>query len=96
MRIATITLCVLMLSGCVTTQRQYQWGEYERMLYNGYKDPVKMDALTVTLESQLKQLEQNPAEGCARAIRGIGDALSPIRVARQGDRNVWPRARYMA
>lgn len=57
MRNLIAVLCILVLSGCATTTRQYEWGEYEDMLYGGYKDPAKMEALMVGLESQIKLLE---------------------------------------
>lgn len=59
MRVAIALFCVLLLSGCATTQRQYQWGNYENQLYSGYKDPSKMEALMLGLESQIGQLERN-------------------------------------
>ena len=52
-------LAASLLSGCVATTRQYQWGEYEGLLYAAYKDPARIEELTVGLKELIAQLEQN-------------------------------------
>ena len=44
MRLVMALSCAVVLSACAT-QRQYQWGDYEQSLYEGYKDSSKMEAL---------------------------------------------------
>ena len=52
-------LAASLLSGCVATTRQYQWGEYEGLLYAAYKDPARIEELTIGLKELIAQLEQN-------------------------------------
>ena len=59
MRFLISMLCAILLTGCATTHRQYQWGDYEDRLYSSYKDPEKVEALRLDLETQINQLEQN-------------------------------------
>lgn len=35
----------------------YDWGQYEPMLYAGYKDPTKMEAMRIGLETHIAELE---------------------------------------
>ena len=59
MRLAALLILAIALSGCVTTTRQYEWGDYDSKLYASYKDPSKTEALTISLENHINQLEQN-------------------------------------
>ena len=56
MRTLASLLCLLILTGCVTT-RQYQWGSYENDLYAAYKDPARSERLTLSLQSLISELE---------------------------------------
>ncbi|MGH6803060.1 MAG: DUF4810 domain-containing protein [Methyloceanibacter sp.] len=57
-RVAVIALVALALCGCAN-QRLYEWGGYESMLYAGYKDPSKMQAMRVGLENHLAELQRS-------------------------------------
>lgn len=48
---------VSVLSGCAT-QSMYEWGGYEQLLYQSYKDPVKVEAMRIGLETQIASLEE--------------------------------------
>ena len=52
-------LAAALLSGCATTTPQYQWGEYEGLLYATYKSPARAEELTVGLTELIARLEQN-------------------------------------
>ena len=56
MRTLASLLCLLILTGCVTT-RQYQWGSYENDLYAAYKEPARSERLTLGLQSLIGELE---------------------------------------
>ena len=58
MRLVMALSCAVVLSACAT-QRQYQWGDYEQSLYEGYKDSSKMEALMQSLEANIGQLEKS-------------------------------------
>lgn len=49
---------VMILGGCVAPSL-YHWGGYDQALYAGYKDPAKMEALRLELESNIAELEKN-------------------------------------
>lgn len=59
MRFLVIPLAALALGGCATQQSLYQWGGYESMLYDGYKDPSKMEAMKVKLQAHIAALEKS-------------------------------------
>lgn len=48
----------LSLAACAP-KTLYQWGGYEDMLYRGYKEPEKMDAMRVNLEAHIQKLQQS-------------------------------------
>lgn len=99
MRFATVVLCVLTLSGCVTTPRQYQWGDYDSMLYASYKDPSKTEALTIELETHINQLEQNrqkPPPGLYAELGTLylqsGSQDKAIKMYKN-ERDAWPESK---
>lgn len=58
MRLVLLAILALSLAGCAT-QNRYQWGGYEDMLYQGYKDPNKMEVLRTSLETHISSMEQS-------------------------------------
>lgn len=58
MKLILVTILSLVLTGCAS-QSIYQWGGYEQMLYQGYKDPTKMEVMRVELASHIKSVEQS-------------------------------------
>lgn len=100
MRFVTFLLCALLLSGCVTTApRQYQWGSYEDMLYAGYKDTTKMDALKSGLEIQIAQLEKSQQKVAPGLYAELGTlyvqgGLTDKAVVMYGhERDTWPESK---
>ena len=57
MRLALILAlaALLGLSGCAT--KKYQWNDYDKALYEAYKDPTKVEALRIRLEETTTSLE---------------------------------------
>lgn len=58
MRYLLLAPAIVALAGCVPPSL-YQWGGYEQGLYAGYKDPVKMEALRLTLEANIAAMEKS-------------------------------------
>ena len=58
MRFLMIVPVALVLAGCAAPTL-YQWGGYDQALYAGYKDPTKMDALRLQLESHITAMEKS-------------------------------------
>jgi len=98
MKRTSIVIFALALSGCAS-QSLYQWGGYEQMLYQGYKDPTKLEAMRVGLESHIAGLEQSGKKvapglyaelGTLYLQSGKGDKA--LAFYRQ-ERNAWPESR---
>lgn len=58
MRSVTVLLISVALAGCASPSL-YQWGGYEPMLYEAYKDPAKMEAMRQKLEAHISELEKS-------------------------------------
>ena len=58
MRLVYATLCALALTGCATNKGLYEWGGYDAVLYNSYKDPTTVVGNMQKLELHIQKLEQ--------------------------------------
>ena len=58
MKFVAVALIVLVLSGCAV-QPKYNWGNYDSMLYDGYKDPKKMEDMKLGLESYIAEMDKS-------------------------------------
>ncbi len=58
LRLLLVLPIVVVLGGCATPTL-YQWGGYEEALYAGYKDPTKMEALRLKLETHIAEMEKS-------------------------------------
>jgi len=98
MKLVPIVIFAAALSGCAS-QSLYQWGGYEGMLYQGYKDATKMEAMRVGLESHIAELEQSGRKvapglhaelGTLYLQAGDGDKAL---VSYRRERDTWPESR---
>lgn len=55
--ILLLALATLTLSGCATSRQGYDWGRYDQLLYETYKDPVQVEALRIELATHIAALE---------------------------------------
>jgi hypothetical protein len=58
MRSLYTVMLALALSGCAS-KGLYEWGGYDAVLYNSYKDPSTVAANMLRLQTHIQQLEQN-------------------------------------
>jgi hypothetical protein len=58
MRFVSLALIALALFGC-KAQPIYDWGDYESMLYAGYKDPTRMEEMKLGLESHIVEMDES-------------------------------------
>lgn len=58
MRLVLVAAAMLALSGCATPAL-YEWGGYEQFLYDSYKDPSKVEAMRVGIETQIASSAQS-------------------------------------
>jgi len=61
MRIPVMLLAALAMTGCAAPA-MYQWGGYESMLYQGYKEPARMEAMKTKLQEHIAELEKAQAK----------------------------------
>jgi hypothetical protein len=52
-------MALLALTGCANRNQLYDWGGYDGMLYQQYKDPAKAVEMRTKLEAHVTQLEKS-------------------------------------
>ena len=97
-RVWIVIALLVTLTGCVAPSL-YQCGGYEKDLYGAYKDPTKMDALRLNLESQTALLEssqQKVAPGLYAELGTLylqlGSAEKAIEMYKK-ERDAWPESK---
>jgi hypothetical protein len=98
MQIGLLIAVVLALTGCATQQR-YQWGGYDELLYQGYKDPNKMEAMRAALETHIAAMEkanQKVAPGLYAELGTLylqkGDSAKALALYAK-ERDMWPESK---
>lgn len=54
-----LLLASLVLAGCATSRDAYDWGKYDEMLYQSYKDVSRTENLRVGIETHIAALEKS-------------------------------------
>jgi len=97
MRFGILIVVALALTGCATQQR-YQWGGYDELLYQGYKDPNKMEAMRASLETHISAMEkanQKVAPGLYAELGTLylqkGDSARAVALYSK-ERDMWPES----
>ncbi len=91
-------LLTLTLFGCQTTSTLYDWGEYDKNLYEYYHDPIEAKNFPEDLEAHLKQIEQNeqkPAPGLYAEVGTFKLKTGDISLAityYEKEANAWPES----
>jgi hypothetical protein len=96
-----LALFALMLLGGCAAPTLYQWGGYDQALYAGYKDPTKMEALRLQLETHVAEMEkskQKVAPGLYAELGTLylqsGSAEKAIALYSK-ERDAWPESQTM-
>lgn len=99
MKLIVLLACGLFLTGCANRSSLYQWGGYDAMLYQSYKDPEKVIALRTGLELHIAQMElakQKIAPGLYAELGTIylqaGDSNKAVAMYAK-ERDAWPESR---
>lgn len=86
------------LAGCATP-RTYDWGKYDELLYQSYKDVTRTEAMRVGLEQHLAALEsrgQKVAPGLYAELGTLylqaGDTTRAIELYAK-ERDAWPESK---
>lgn len=88
----------LSLAACAP-KSLYQWGGYDDMLYRGYKDPEKMEAMRISLEAHVQKLQQSGQKvppgmnsEIATLFMQAGNKPQAI-IYYTAEKNAWPESR---
>lgn len=99
MKIFFIALAGLFLTGCANQTGLYQWGGYDAMLYQSYKNPEKAVEFRQGLELHINKMEdskQKVAPGLYAELGTLylqaGDATKAVALYTK-ERDAWPESR---
>lgn len=94
----TLLLCGLLLTGCAH-RGMYQWGGYDGLLYQSYKNPEKAVEFRQALEihiGKMEQTNQKVAPGLYAELGTLylqaGDSTKAVGLYAK-ERDVWPESR---
>lgn len=93
-------ICAVLMSGCAT-RPMYNWGDYEKNLYESYSDPVKVADFRSELEEIIADVEgdrKKVAPGLYAELGTVylqaGDKEKAVMMYKK-ERDTWPESRYM-
>lgn len=99
MKIFLLALCGLFLTGCANRSSIYQWGGYDAMLYQSYKNPEKAAEFRQGLELHIAKMEQSQqkiAPGLYAELGTMylqaGDASKAVAMYTK-ERDAWPESK---
>lgn len=98
MRILATLIAAMLLSSCAAPA-MYQWGGYESMLYQGYKDPTKMEEMKVALQEHVTELEASGVKVPPGLYAELGTLYLQSGVADRAiamysrERDAWPESK---
>src|SRR6218665_42107 len=97
-RLVFIVACAALTTGCAKPP-VYQWGQYDELLYRGYKDPAQIETMRLKLEGHVATLESSRAKvppgvyaelGTLNLQKGDSNAARAFYVK---ERDAWPESR---
>ena len=99
MKLLSIALFSLAVTGCAHQPSIYQWGGYDAMLYRSYKNPEKAAELRDGLELHITKMEQSKqkvapglyAELGTMYLQG-GDSVKAVSMYTK-ERDAWPESK---
>ena len=99
MKLFLLLVCGLLMTGCANRGGLYQWGGYDGMLYQSYKNPEKSQELRQSLELHIGKMEQNKqktAPGLYAELGTLylqeGDATKAVAMYTK-ERDAWPESK---
>lgn len=101
MKLLTVVLSAVVLSGCANSSSMYKWGNYDAMLYQSYKNPEKVLELQQMLETHIANMEQSKLKvspGLYAELGTIymqsGDSARAIGMYAK-ERDAWPESKRL-
>lgn len=99
LKIILVALFGVFLTGCATRNSLYQWGGYDAMLYQSYKNPEKSVEFRQGLELHIAKMEtdkQKVAPGLYAELGTLylqaGDATKAVAMYNK-ERDAWPESK---
>lgn len=99
MKILLLLVCSLFLTGCANRASIYQWGGYDAMLYQSYKNPEKAVEFRQGLElhiAKMEQSQQKTAPGLYAELGTLylqaGDSTKAVAMYTK-ERDAWPESK---
>lgn len=99
MKLLFLLACAVFLTGCANRNSLYQWGGYDAMLYQSYKNPEKAVAFREGLELHITKMEQSKqkiAPGLYAELGTMylqsGDSAKAVAMYTK-ERDAWPESR---
>ena len=98
MKVFPIALLCVLMTGCATRTGLYQWGGYDAMLYQSYKNPEKAVEFRQGLELHITKMEasnQKVAPGLYAELGTLylqtGDNTKAVSMYKK-ERDAWPES----
>lgn len=98
MKILPIVLVVLATTGCANRTTLYQWGGYEDLLFQSYKNPDKAADFLSGLETHIVKMEQSQqrvAPGLYAELGTLylqaGDSIKAVALYTK-EKSAWPES----
>lgn len=99
MKFLAIVLTAAAMTGCATKSGLYQWGSYDAMLYQSYKNPEKVLELQTGLETHIANMEKSNlkvAPGLYAELGTVymqsGDSVRAVGMYTK-ERDAWPESK---
>lgn len=99
MKFLAIVLAAAAMTGCATQPGLYQWGSYDAMLYQSYKNPEKVLELQTGLETHIANMEKSNlkvAPGLYAELGTMymqsGDSVRAVGMYTK-ERDAWPESK---
>ena len=95
-----ILLAVFSLAGCAV-KAKYNWGGYDSMLYAGYKDPNKMEAMKVGLENHIAEMDKTGQKIAPGLLAELGTlylqagSVDKAVLMYGRERDTWPESKWL-
>jgi hypothetical protein len=101
MKLLLLLACAMHMTGCANRGGLYQWGGYDSMLYQSYKNPEKAVEFRQGLElhiNQMEQAQQKTAPGLYAELGTLylqeGNATKALAMYTR-ERDTWPESKVL-
>lgn len=99
MKIVYAAIAALALTGCAAKQGLYDWGGYDGLLYQSYKEPATVAANMHKLEAHIQALEQHNQKVAPGLYADLGTLYlqagdkEKAQACYRKERDLWPESK---